>query len=83
MFRKVLLVAIVTFALGGCASVPMESTEASNEAKQFSLPSKDKSGLYIYRDSFVGGAGLELIDRGAGMDAVSKLELAKSGTCSK
>ena len=152
MFRSVSIIAVLAIVLGGCASVPMESPEASNRAKQFSPPNKDKSGLYIYRDSFVGkalkkdiwvdgkcigesapdtffyeevdgnqehtistesefspndlvvntdsgqiyfirqyiklgvfvgGAGRELVEREAGMDAVSKLELAKSGTCSK
>ncbi|MCP5306766.1 MAG: DUF2846 domain-containing protein [Chromatiaceae bacterium] len=38
---------------------------------------------YIKFGVFVGGAGLELMDTEAGMNAVSKLELAKSGTCSK
>jgi len=32
---------------------------------------------------FVGGAGLELKGEEEGKKAVSKLELAKSGTCSK
>jgi len=34
----------------------MESMEKSNQAKQFNPPSNNNSGLYIYRDSFVGGA---------------------------
>ena len=130
----------------------MESTENSNHAKQFNAPSEGKSGLYIYRDSFVGqalkkdiwvngncigesapdtffyeqvegdkehkistesefspndlilkvqagknyfieqfikmgvfvgGAGLEVVDEKKGMEAVSKLDLAKKGQCSK
>ena len=32
---------------------------------------------------FVGGANLELVDEGKGKEAVSQLELAKRGTCSK
>ena len=152
MFRRIFSIAILGFVLGGCASVPMESVTASNDAKQFNPPPSDKAGLYIYRDSFVGkalkkdiwvdgkcvgesapdtffyetvdgnsehtistesefspndlaintdagqnyfirqyiriglfvgGAGLELIDNDAGMNAESKLELAKGGTCSK
>lgn len=124
----------------------------SNEAKQFNPPSNGNSGLYIYRNSFVGqalkkdiwvngncigesapdtffyeevaggkeykistesefspndlivmieagknyfieqfikmglfvgGAGLELTNEEKGMEAVSKLGLAKKGTCSK
>jgi hypothetical protein len=40
----------------GCASVKMESKEASDKAKQFAQPSPGNSGLYAYRDSFVGKA---------------------------
>ncbi len=152
MKKNILLVTILALALGGCASVPMESIKASNQAKQFDPPSNDNSGLYIYRDSFVGkalkkdiwidgkcigesapdtffyeevaggiehkistesefspndlvintdvgknyfirqyikfgvfvgGAGLELKDSDEGMSAVSKLDMAKKGTCSK
>ncbi len=42
--------------LFGCASVPMESKEASLQAKQFNPPSEGKAGLYIYREGGVGGA---------------------------
>jgi len=34
----------------------MENVEKSNQAKQFDPPSSGNSGLYIYRDSFVGQA---------------------------
>jgi len=34
----------------------MESKEASVKAKQFNPPSEGHSGLYVYRDSFVGQA---------------------------
>lgn len=50
---------------------------------------KVKSGLnyfirqYIKMGVFVGGANLELVDEAEGKEAVSDLELAKSGTCSK
>ncbi len=152
MIKAISLTAVLTIFLGGCASVPMESTENSNHAKQFNAPSEGKSGLYIYRDSFVGqalkkdiwvngncigesapdtffyeqvegdkehkistesefspndlilkvqagknyfieqfikmgvfvgGAGLEVVDEKKGMEAVSKLDLAKKGQCSK
>ncbi|MFQ3219783.1 MAG: hypothetical protein ACI8R9_001623 [Paraglaciecola sp.] len=56
MLKMISLVLVVTFVLGGCASVPMESIEESNKAKQFNPPSNGNSGLYIYRDSFVGQA---------------------------
>ena len=56
MKKIISLIAIIAFTLGGCASVPMESTTKSNMAKQFNTPSEGNSGLYIYRDSFVGQA---------------------------
>lgn len=40
----------------GCASVPMESADNNLKAKSFSIPDQGKSGLYVYRDSFVGKA---------------------------
>ncbi len=40
----------------GCASVKMESKEASDRAKQFAQPGSGQAGVYIYRDSFVGKA---------------------------
>lgn len=38
---------------------------------------------YIKMGVFVGGAGLELVDEQAGMKAVSKLEMARKGKCSR
>lgn len=49
-------VVIATALISGCASVPMESKEASVKAKQFNRPSEGNAGLYVYRDSFVGKA---------------------------
>ena len=43
-------------AMTGCASVPMESMEETSTAKKFNLPAEGNSGLYIYRNSFVGSA---------------------------
>jgi hypothetical protein len=40
----------------GCASVPMEGAEKNSAAKKFNPPSEGSSGLYIYRNSFVGKA---------------------------
>ncbi|MDC9603796.1 DUF2846 domain-containing protein [Xenorhabdus griffiniae] len=42
--------------LSGCASVPLATEQETVEAKSFPAPEKGKSGLYIYRDSFVGKA---------------------------
>lgn len=37
---------------------------------------------YIKMGAFVGGAGLEIVDEKEGKEAVSKLNMAKKGTCS-
>ena len=42
--------------LTGCASVQMASKEESAKAKEFNAPSQGKSGVYLYRNSFVGQA---------------------------
>ena len=152
MIKKAVLITLVSTLFAGCASVPMESKEVSNQAKSFSIPTGENSGLYIYRSGgpgtalkkdiwvndecvgetapnmffyqvvkgdeehkistesefspndllvktesgknyfikqymkmgvFVGGANLEVVDAGAGKKAISKLELAKMGNCSK
>lgn len=51
-----MLLILAASVLAGCASVPMESKEASDKAKQFGPPASGKAGLYIYRDSVIGGA---------------------------
>ena len=56
MNKKLLSVVTAAFIVTGCASVPMESKEASVKAKQFNRPTEGHSGLYVYRDSFVGQA---------------------------
>lgn len=56
MQKKFAAIVIATALISGCASVPMESKEASARAKQFNPPAAGNAGLYIYRDSFVGKA---------------------------
>ncbi|MXS86342.1 DUF2846 domain-containing protein [Nitrosomonas sp. HPC101] len=54
---KIVVVAGLTLSsLAGCASVPMESTEKSAEAKKFIAPNNGKSGVYVYRSGSFGGA---------------------------
>lgn len=55
---KIVSLAIVaaSLLLTGCASVEMASKEESTKAKQFSAPSANNAGLYIYRNSALGGA---------------------------
>jgi len=55
--NKVLATIAVTAALAtGCTSVPMESKEKSELAKQYNSPSEGKAGLYVYRSGSFGGA---------------------------
>lgn len=56
MKKQFTAIVIATALISGCASVPMESREASLNAKQFNPPAEGYSGLYVYRDSFVGQA---------------------------
>lgn len=152
MYKKIAIITLASSLFAGCASVPMESKEASEKAKAFNKPSGDNAGLYIYRAGglgtalkkdlwiddkcvcetapqiffyeevkggeehkistesefspndlmvktksgenyfikqyikmgvFVGGANLKLVDEKEGKEAVTKLELAKKGACSK
>ncbi|WP_310600488.1 DUF2846 domain-containing protein [Desulfobulbus sp.] len=50
------LVAGVAMFVSGCATVPMTSKELSAQAKRFDAPPAGQSGMYIYRDSNIGGA---------------------------
>ena len=56
MHFKLVIVALVSCLIVGCASVPMESATISNAAKQFNPPSDGNAGLYIYRSGSFGGA---------------------------
>lgn len=56
MFNKMALVGVFTVLVTGCASVPMESKQASDQAKRFATPSQGQAGLYIYRSAGVGSA---------------------------
>lgn len=42
--------------LTGCASVKMESAEATAKAQEFAAPAKGQSGLYVYRSMGPGTA---------------------------
>jgi hypothetical protein len=152
MNKQLFLVTLGAFLVTGCATVPMESKEKSNYAKEFNPPADGKAGIYVYRSGgvgpilkkdifiddaclgesapnvffytevkaneqhkvstesefspndlmievknginyfirqyikmgfFVGGANLEVVEEKKGKEAVSKLEMAKSGHCSK
>lgn len=52
--KKIAWVVLTSALVTGCASVKMESAEATAKARQFGPPSAGQAGLYVYRDSFVG-----------------------------
>lgn len=56
MLKKFFFTAFVTLLVAGCASVPMEPQEASDQAKRFETPAEGNAAIYVYRDSFVGKA---------------------------
>ena len=49
-------IALSVLLATGCTSVPMESKEKSELAKQYNSPSEGKAGLYVYRSGSFGGA---------------------------
>lgn len=56
MSYKLLSALLVSASLVGCSSVPMQSEEASQQAKVFAQPAEGQAGVYIYRPSSFGGA---------------------------
>ena len=56
MYKKLVLVVLVSSLFFGCASVPMESAEKNEIAKKFNPPSDGNAALYIYRSGSFGGA---------------------------
>lgn len=56
MVKTLVLGFVMAMSLVGCASVPMEAQEASDQVKQFQPPSKGMAGLYIFRSAGLGTA---------------------------
>ena len=54
--KKIVTIILLSALFAGCASVKMESKDASDKLKQFAPPSIGNSGLYLYRDSSFGAA---------------------------
>lgn len=54
--RIPLLILLCTGLITGCASVPMASADRDAQLKRFSPPAGNNSGLYVYRNSFIGQA---------------------------
>ncbi len=56
MLKKIAFVVLASGILSGCATVPLADKEVSSKAKTFEAPPAGKAGLYIYRNSTLGGA---------------------------
>jgi hypothetical protein len=56
MNKALTTIAVTVLLATGCTSVPMESKEKSELAKQYNSPSEGKAGLYVYRSGSFGGA---------------------------
>ena len=54
--RKVASAIMLMSLLGACASVPMASSEADIQAKQFQPSSAGEATLYVFREGMFGGA---------------------------
>ena len=63
MKNSLLFVVVLIFTswLSGCATVPMAPSSQDQAMKAFNPPAKGMSGLYIFRDSSLGGALLKSI----------------------
>lgn len=56
MIKGALLASAVAMLLVGCATVPMESKEASERVKAFPPPSEGHAGVYVFRAGVLGAA---------------------------
>lgn len=54
--KKLILILFSILLITGCSSIPMASIEEDTKTKNFNPPSKGMSGIYIYRNSFIGQA---------------------------
>ena len=52
--KKLLITIGMIFALVGCGTIQYATKEQDAKVKEFKAPSAGKSGLYIFRDSFIG-----------------------------
>ncbi|NCC62008.1 MAG: DUF2846 domain-containing protein [Verrucomicrobiae bacterium] len=56
MYTRIGLIILALSALSGCASVPMQSSEATQSVKEFKGPANGNAGLYVYRSGTLGAA---------------------------
>lgn len=59
MKPSLIIAALGLLFLSGCASVPMESEQMSNQVKQYNSPQPGKAGIYVFREDTVVGAALK------------------------
>lgn len=59
MNKILLAIVLAASLLTGCASVPMESSNKSDQLKRFESPSNGSSGIYVFRKDSVVGAALK------------------------
>lgn len=50
------LAALAVLSLSGCASVPTASNAEADAVRSLSTPSEGTAGVYVFRDSYFGGA---------------------------
>jgi hypothetical protein len=56
-FKYIVMLIISIFLFAGCApKIPMADMQKDLTAKKFSKPKKNRSGIYIYRNTFSGSA---------------------------
>lgn len=73
MFKHILLLALISLSLVGCASVQMADSTEDTQAKQFTAK-PDVAGIYIYRNENMGAIALmnvELDGKALGQTAAS------------
>ena len=57
MIKKITYLLALSFIFIGCSpKIPMAPEKLDIMRKQFNVPANNKSGIYIYRNSFVGSA---------------------------
>jgi uncharacterized protein YceK len=59
MRKLIIVTAAVLSLISGCASVPTESPESAESAKEFNPPSEGMAGIYVFRKDTVWGAALK------------------------
>jgi hypothetical protein len=56
MFKRVGALAVLAVLVTGCASVPMEGKQATEDARRLAPPAEGQAGLYVYRGGGPGAA---------------------------